>query len=222
MSVQTSDYLDAVTHLPHGGRLTFYDVGWDDYEQLLAQLDDRAHLRISYNQGRLEIMSPSAKHEKYKNLLHDLVMILSDELEQEVVSFGSATLKIQPRGPGAEGDDCFYIRHTSAIAGRDRLDLMSDPPPDLVVEIDFTHESSGKFAIYAALKVPEIWHYDGGRWQILRLTAQAYELAPFSLAFRMLAAERLAEFVTDSETRGPYQARRAFREWVRATKPGTL
>ncbi len=34
MSVQTADYLDAVTHLPPGGRLTFYHVGWDGYEQL--------------------------------------------------------------------------------------------------------------------------------------------------------------------------------------------
>lgn len=217
MSVQTADYVDAVTHLPPGGRLTFYDIHWNEYEQLLTQLAHRAHLRISYNQGRLEITSPSAKHEKYKNLLHDLVMILSDELGQEVVSFGSATLKLQPGGPGAEGDDCFYVRHASAIAGRDRLDLMNDPPPDLVVEIDLSHESSGKFAIYAALKVPEIWHYDGGRWQILRLTAQAYELAHFSLAFPILAADRIAEFVTSSETRGPYQGRRTFREWVRAT-----
>ncbi len=36
MSVQTADYLDAATHLPPGGRLTFYDVGWDEYEQSLS------------------------------------------------------------------------------------------------------------------------------------------------------------------------------------------
>ncbi len=219
MSVQTADYLDAVIHLPPGGRLTFYDVGWEEYEQLLAGLDDRSHLRVSYNQGRLEIMSPSAKHEKYKNLLHDLVMILSDELERDVLSFGSATLKLQPGGKGAEGDDCFYIQQAGAVAGRDRLDLATDPPPDLVVEIDLTHESVSKFAIYAALQVPEIWHYDGSRWQILRLTNQAYEPIPLSPVFPFLSADHLAEFVAASEAQGPLQARRAFRAWVRAAKP---
>ena len=83
MSAETIDYLDAVAHLPPGGRLTFYEIDWEEYEQLLDQLGEESHFRISYDRGRLEIISPSAKHEKYKNLLHDLVLILSDELDQE-------------------------------------------------------------------------------------------------------------------------------------------
>ncbi|MGH9913909.1 MAG: hypothetical protein ACRD63_01330, partial [Pyrinomonadaceae bacterium] len=110
MNVQTADYLDAATHLPVGGRLTLHGVDWEEYEQLLVELGDRSHLRVSYSEGRLEIMSPSAKHEQYKNLMHDLVVILSDEMEQNVISFGSVTLKLEPRAKGAEGDDCFYIQ----------------------------------------------------------------------------------------------------------------
>jgi len=221
MSAQTVDYLDAVAHLPPGGRLTFYDIGWEEYEQLLDQLGEGSHFRISYDQGRLEIRSPSAKHEKYKNLLHDLVLILSDELDQEVLSYGSTTLKLKPGRKGAEGDDCFYIQHASEIGEKDQLDLTRDPPPDLVVEIDLTHDSSGKFAIYASLGVPEIWRYDGSRFSIWQLADQAYAPAPFSLAFPFLAAEHLAEFVANSETQGRKQARRTFRAWVRATKPRT-
>lgn len=222
MSIQTADYLDAVTHLPPGGKLTLYDIGWEDYEQLLDHLGDASHFRITYDNGRLEIMSPSAKHEKYKNLLHDLVLILSDELDQEIISYGSTTLKLKPRSKGAEADDCFYIQHASEVGEKDQLDLNSDPPPDLVVEVDLTHESSGKFAIYAALGVPEIWHYDGIRFSILQLTDQAYTPAPLSPAFPFLAAEHLAEFVAQSEAQGRKQARQAFRDWVRATKPSTL
>jgi Uma2 family endonuclease len=222
MSVQTANYLDAVTHLPPGGRLTLYEIDWQEYEQLLGQLADHSHLRISYSQGRLEIMSPSAKHEKYKNLLHDLVLILGDELEQDIFSYGSVTLKLQSRKKGAEGDDCFYIQHGSLVAGKDRLDLSSDPPPDLVIEIDLTSESSGKFAIYAAMGVPEIWRYDGSKWQIWLLADQSYALATHSLAFPFLGAQQIVEFVTRSETTGTYQTRRAFREWVRTAKPDTL
>lgn len=107
MSAETVDYLDAVAHLPPGGKLTFYEIGWEEYEQILVQLGDGSHLRIRYDEGRLEVLSPSARHEKYKNLVHDLVLILSDELDQEVLSYGSTTLKLKPRRKGAEGDDCF-------------------------------------------------------------------------------------------------------------------
>jgi len=33
--------------------------------------------------------------------------------------------------------------------------------PDIAVEIDITKDSRSKFYIYAALKIPEIWRYDG-------------------------------------------------------------
>ena len=221
MRVQTEDYLDAITHLPPGGRLTLYEIGWEEYEQLLDRLGEGAHRRISYDNGRLEIMTPSDKHEKYKNLLHDLVLILSDELDQEVLSYGSTTLKLEPKRKGAEGDDCFYIQHAAEIGEKDRLDLTRDPPPDLVIEIDVTHDSAGKFAIYAALGLPEIWRYDGSRFSIWQLAHEAYTAAPFSLAFPFLTAEHLAEFVANSEAQGRKQARRTFRDWVRATRPGT-
>ena len=222
MSVQTEEYLDAITHLPCGGKLTLYEIGWEDYEQLLDHLGDIPHVRISYDNGRLEIMVPSGKHERYKNLLHGLVLILGDELDQEIVSYGSTTLKLKPKRKGAEGDDCFYIEHASEIGEKDQLDLSRDPPPDLVIEIDLSHDSSAKFAIYAALGVPEIWRYDGSRFSIWQLVQQEYAPAHFSPAFPFLTAEHLAEFAANCEAQGRKQARSAFRSWVRAAKPRTL
>ena len=221
MSVQTADYLDLITRLPPGGRLTLYEVDWEEYEQLLDQLGDDYHFRISYDNGRLEIMTPTGKHERYKSLLNSLLIILSDELDLEILSYGSTTLKLKPKRKGAEGDDCFYIQHAAEIGEKDRLDLTRDPPPDLVIEIDVTHDSAGKFAIYAALGVPEIWRYDGSRFSIWQLAHEACTPAPFSLAFPFLTAEHLAEFVANSEAQGRKQARRTFRDWVRATRPGT-
>lgn len=222
MSVQTADYLEAVTHLPTGARLTFYEISWEEYEQLLANLNDSSNFRVSYIDGRLEIMSPSAKHEKYKILIHDLVLILSDELDQEILSYGSTTLKLESLRKGAEGDDCFYIQCASKIGEKDSIDLRVDPPPDLVVEIDLTHESASKFPIYAAIGVPEIWRYDGNQWQIWHLSNQAYSLASNSLSFPFLTDEQLAEFIRISIDSGRKQARQAFREWVREAKPDTI
>ena len=77
MTVQSAEFLEAVMHLPSGGRLTLVEVGWSQYEQLLSLVGNRPHLRISFDSGRLEIISTSAKHERLKNLIHDLVSIIS-------------------------------------------------------------------------------------------------------------------------------------------------
>jgi Uma2 family endonuclease len=222
MSVHTSDVIEAALHLPAGGKLTLYGVGWDEYEQLLDRLGEATHVRTGYDNGRLEIMTPSARHENYKGLLHDLLLILSDELDQEIISYGSVTLKIERRRKGAEADDCFYIEHAALMADKDQLDLATDPPPDLVIEIDLTHDSSAKLAIYAGLGVPEIWRYDGDRFSLWRLTENEYAATPFSPAFPFLTAEHLAEFAVNCEARGRKAARDAFRAWIRATKPGAL
>ncbi|HLG14547.1 MAG TPA: Uma2 family endonuclease [Blastocatellia bacterium] len=211
---------DAVTHLPPGGRLTLYDVDWEEYEQLFADLGDNCHYRVSYDEGRLEVMSPSSKHEKLKNLVHDMLVILSDELDREVLSYGSTTLKLKARNKGAEGDDCFYIQHAGEIEDRDEIDLRIDPPPDLVVEIDLTHSSSKKLAIYAALGVPEVWRYDGRRWHVLELAGDTYGPVDRRLAFPILTGDRIADFVSDCEKRGRKQALRAFRSWVKTQDAG--
>jgi Uma2 family endonuclease len=210
------DYLDVIAQLPPGSRLLLYDVDWDDYDRLLAQIEDSSHFRISYGRGRMEIMSPSAKHEKYKNLLHDLILILSDELNLEVLSYGSTTLKLKVAGKGAEADDCFYIQHAADVAEKEDLDLTRDPPPDLVVEIDLTHESTTKLGIYSALRVPEIWRFDGATCHIIHLEGQQYREVHCRLAFPFLEAQHLSEFIASSARSGPRQARYELRNWLKS------
>jgi len=55
-----------------------------------------------------------------------------------------------------------------------KIDLDSDPPPDVAVEIDTTNESRAKFSIYAALGIPEIWRYDGRQVEIYNLKGGSY------------------------------------------------
>src|SRR5262245_16443087 len=111
MSTQVADFRDLFTQLPPGSRLSLYDVAWDDYAGLLQRMADTSGLRVTYDAGRMQIARPSARHEKYKNLLHDFVVILGEELDLEVLSYGSTTLKLKAAGKGAEADDCFYIQH---------------------------------------------------------------------------------------------------------------
>ena len=101
--------------------------------------------------------------------------------------------------------------------GRDRdVDLIVEPPPDLVIEVDVTNESLGKFAIHATFGVPEIWRYDASRRQMMmyRLEGSSYVQRPTSAAFPQLTAELLATFVDQSRTAGQKAALTALRRWL--------
>ena len=53
-TITTTDYLDAIDHLPAGATLRLAGVGWDEYEELLSEIGDRRPgLRVSYDGGRL-------------------------------------------------------------------------------------------------------------------------------------------------------------------------
>ncbi len=68
MSTATVDYLDAIAHLPAGATLRLNGVSWDEYEALVAQMESRPGYRVTYDRGRLEIMSPHSEHERQKTL----------------------------------------------------------------------------------------------------------------------------------------------------------
>lgn len=80
MTAHTTSYLTAIDDLPIGSSIIFEDVSWSEYEQLLAELREGYAVRVTYDRGRLEIMSPSAKHEKFPDLILLVVNHLALEL----------------------------------------------------------------------------------------------------------------------------------------------
>jgi Uma2 family endonuclease len=219
MATQTLNYLDAITHLPAGGTLILSEIPWDEYEQLLADLGDSAGVRVSYDQGRLEIMSPSSKHEKYALLITLLVFTAADELDVVTEGLGSTTYKQKWLAKGVEPDACFYISNAEAIIGKETIDLRSDPPPDIVVVIDISHESTRKLAIYAGVGVPEVWRYDGKHAHIYQLVGQDYVAVDASRVLPVFITDVLSRLLEQGKTEGQTAVRRSFREWLRASKP---
>ncbi len=216
MITQTLDYLDAIAHLPPGGTLTFTDVLWEEYEQLLSDLGDCYAARITFDQGKLEIMSPTLKHEIFAQVINALAMILAEELNLVLEGLGSTTYKLEWLAKGVEPDACFYTANAAGVIGKERIDLRSDPPPDIVVEIDVSHESTRKLAIYAAMGVPEVWRYDGKRAYIYKLAGPEYVAVDASQVLPVFTTDVLARFLEQSKTEGQTAVRRSFRDWLRA------
>ena len=215
MSAATNEYLAAIEQMDAGAVLRVDDVPWEEYEQLLADMGDGYAVRVFYDRGRMEIMAPSSDHERPKNVVHTLIGALRDELDIDIESLGSTTLKVEMKAKGAEPDDCFYIQNAALVIGRIDLDLKHDPPPDLVIEIDHTSSSLDKFSIYAGLAVPEIWRVAKGKVRIFLLNGETYEERPASGAFSFLPAHTISEFLARGLAEGQRKVAIAFRAWVR-------
>jgi Uma2 family endonuclease len=215
MATPTLNYLDAIAHLPSGGTLILCDVSWRDYEELLVDLGERYAARITYDNGRLEIMSPSLFHEMYKDLILCVAHEIARVTDITVESRGSTTFKHRWLGKGAEPDACFYVQNAATVIGKRRIDLTIDPPPDVLAEIDVSRDSSRKLSFYASLEVPELWLYDEESVRIYVLRTGGYSEVNASQAFPILTSSALTQFLEQSKTEGQTVALKAFRDWLK-------
>jgi Uma2 family endonuclease len=121
-------------HLQSNDHLLLDGISWQFYERLLEELNDRP-IRVTYDNGRLEIMRPVLPHELWRKRLGIMIGLMAVELDIEMEPLGQTTFKREDLEKGFEPDECYYIQHAEAVRGKDRLDLTIDPPPDLAVEV---------------------------------------------------------------------------------------
>ena len=217
MSTTTTNYLDIIERLPAGALLRLQDVSWDAYEYLLTQMEShRPGHRLSYDCGRLIIVSPSTEHERYKEFAHILIFILSEEMGLTIEPAGATTFKSKLLKKGLEPDTCVYVQNAARIIGKRRIKLDEDPPPDVAVEIDMSNDSIDKFPIYAAIGVPEIWRYDGKAARFYKLAGENYEVMQESIAFPGFTAQVFGQYLERSTVEGYTAAAKAFRQMLRS------
>ena len=161
-------------------------VSWETYERLRQELDEAGnHIRIVYDRGRTELISPLLPiHEKRKQMLGRLIETLAEERGLPISAYGSTTWKRQDVGRGIEADQCYYIQRAPLMRGKSEIDLSQDPPPDLAVEVEVTYRPPSKPSVYAALRIPELWRYNGQQFEVLVLQADgSYASSLTSAAF---------------------------------------
>lgn len=199
-----------------GSHLVLHHISWETYEKLLEIFAEHPKLRMTYYKGTLELMTPLSDHERYSWTLGRLLVVLSEELGLEILGLKSTTWRSKPKAVGKEADECFYIQNEALMRSKLKIDLKNDPPPDLAIEIDTTNSSIDKMAVYAELRVPEVWRFEEGKIIINILTETSYVDSETSLAFGSFPVKELARFIQlDSQT-GENARMREFREWVRS------
>src|SRR4051794_10276909 len=108
-------------------RVVIRGVGWQGYQTLLNLVGDQP-VRITYDRGDVELMSPLFKHERSRSRLGRMVEILTEELDIPMIAAGATTLRREDLDKGLEADESFYLASLSLITDIEHLDLNVDPP----------------------------------------------------------------------------------------------
>jgi Uma2 family endonuclease len=203
------------TSTPAEQRTVLENISWETFEALLKDTGEDRVSRFAYDDGVLEIMTPLFEHENPKCNFGNFIIALAEELGIEARSAGSTTLKRKTIKKGIEPDTCYYIQNESAIRGRETLDLETDPPPDLAIEIDITSSYVNKLGIYSALGVPELWTYSGQNLKFYQLLEGQYVESEFSITFHIVSVSDMSLFIEQSKTMGEIALLKSFRVWVR-------
>src|SRR5689334_6829723 len=102
------------------------------------------------------------KHEVASHRLRLVVTTVAERLGLAYEGTGGTTFRRRGDGPfrgmGKEPDQSFYIASIDRLPLDREVDLDNgDPPPDLWIEVDGRLSSHGRWPVYAALGIPEVW-----------------------------------------------------------------
>jgi Uma2 family endonuclease len=193
-------------------RVLLNDVSWATFAALSKEARGG---RLAYDQGRLEIMSPSFEHESIKGLIGRLVEVFTEEVDLDIASAGSTTLSREDLARAIESDECYYVAGAQQVRGKDHIDLPIDPPPDLVIEVDISRSSVDKLVICAAIGVPEVWRYDGTAVEVYtRREDGRYDKSEASVVLPQFPVDEMNRVLQNRGSRSETQIARDFRRWI--------
>jgi Uma2 family endonuclease len=190
-------------------------VSWETYERLLADDEERRIPRMTYDQGVLELVTPSTPHEEDALVFAHLVFIVAANLDIPIRSVGSTTFRRKDLERGFEPDASFYIQNEEKIRGKRQIDLTVDPPPDIILEMEMSRSALDKLPLFASMGILEVWRCDGQRVTILLLEQDDYREASSSQSLPVLTSEVLTRFLAESRTMLSPDWFQAVSDWAR-------
>lgn len=198
-------------------------VTYTDWEGYLKFLDavGEGHTRVTYDRGKLELMSPGRKHEKRKSAYRALLEALMNHKRVVYENGGCMTFRRQDLDRGLEPDECCWIQHVQAVSGGEEYDPLAQPPPDLVLEVDVSSSSIDRVDIYRAMRVPEVWVCSReGQLSVRRLMPDgSCETLEYSPTFPQVPLQRFEHFYREACEATISQAVWAFQAWLQEALP---
>jgi Uma2 family endonuclease len=201
------------TDLPN--RILLHNISWELYETLREE-ESNWGVRMSYDGGDLELMSPSQSHGEIEWRFGLFLMELARALGFKCKPLGNTTWKKPGSKKAKEADGAYYLASFDQVRHK-KIDLNLDPSPDLAVEAEVTRSALNALNIYAAIGVPEIWGFDGEVFHIhLRQLDGTYQEADQSLALPFLLPTKVVYWMRKAEEDDDVEWLQQVNAWARA------
>src|SRR5260370_33931979 len=84
-------------------------IDWKTYSRLLYAFAEKPGIRLTYDRGELEIMSPLLEHDDDADFLGAMIRTLSEERGLPIKGGGSTTMRRRRLKRGREADRCYWI-----------------------------------------------------------------------------------------------------------------
>ena len=204
-------------------RVVIRSVDWAFYEQLVDSIPEGANIHVDYDGKDVEIVSPSPLHDGVKTLLGRFVELTAEELEIPCTGLGQTTWKRPEVTRGLEADESYYfvaekLATVAEAMTRRSGEVAEYPNPDLAIEVDLSPSRIDRTGIYAALRVAEVWRFDGERkWIVIERVSEdgTYQTVDMS-EFLPVRSEEVARWVLEEDRRAGSAWGRRLRAWARA------
>ncbi len=206
--------------VPSGQSLVLDGLSWDSYVAINDALTGRPSLRMHYHSGRLVIVVTSRRHDWYAETLGHIFRAVATAFELDWEEAGRATYRRADSRVGAEADETFYLgEHAELMAGPTDVDLATQPPPDVVIEVELTHSADDALMTWGKIGVPEIWRFDPNRWRFVFCHRQedgTYQEDAKSWALPALTATDVLEQLKQADMLGKARWFASLTDWARA------
>ena len=143
-----------------GGRVL---VPPGDVRALRDALEDSG-VRMTYLEGRLELMSPSETREEETKIIARLLEAWADAHDVDLRGYRSTTYRRETERRGLEPDECYCVGKIKEV-------------PDLAIEVIVSHGGIDKLEVYRGLGVPEVWLWQDWKLTVHQLEGERYRPA---------------------------------------------
>ncbi|MGL5872998.1 MAG: Uma2 family endonuclease [Xenococcaceae cyanobacterium] len=166
---------------------TCSDLTWNEYESILAALDNDSWCKASYLDGVLKLVSPSKNHEIAKAKIRALLEAYCDYVEIDYFAMGSTTLKQKDFYSGKEPDESYCFNTLKEI-------------PDLAIEIIESSGGLDDLLKYQRLLVKEVWFWQKNNLAVYVNEGDRYVRQTSSYCLPDLDLDLLASFMKQVNT----------------------
>ncbi len=196
-------------------------IDYDGYVAINDAIGEGRNVRVVYVDGRVTFLTASRRHEWLSRRLAELVKAVASATGIRWEDAGSATFRSRDHAVGVEGDETFYLgEHAELMRGSINIDLSSQPPPDIAIEVEVSHPADDALLVYGRLGVPEVWRFDVEDWTFsfcLRCEDGSYRSSNRGLALPWLETKDVLDQLRLAEALGADEWSIQLREWVRTT-----